>query len=206
MVVSFCRRRPRGGPGGARCPAMPSRCTQIPPTRREPRAVCHPRLRQAFLLPWRHAGPGSRACWPTVASPGGRTPSGRGLPGRGTGSGRSGITRIVFSSGARYRPAIGPTERAAGQVRLAGPADPLSGRSEPVVSGRGEHADRNRDQAGQRVDQSLRGARVVQRFQALPRIGGQILTAATGSDHARPRRQCHCGHAALRSCRPQRPT
>ena len=94
-----------------------------------------------------------------------------------------------------------------GQVCLAGPLDPLPDRGELVVPGRGERADRDRDQAGQRVDPPLRRPRVRQRFQPLPRPGGQVLAAGTGLDHARAHaRQCHCGHATPRSCRPQRPT
>ena len=94
-----------------------------------------------------------------------------------------------------------------GQVCLAGPPDPLPDRGEPVVPGRGERADRDRDQAGQRVDPPLRRARVRQRLQPLPRTRGQILAAGTGLDHARTHaRQCHCGHATPRSCRPQRPS
>jgi hypothetical protein len=46
-----------------------------------------------------------------------------------------------------------------GQVRLAGPPDPLPDRGEPVIPGRGERADRDRDQTGQRVDPPLRRAR-----------------------------------------------
>ena len=58
----------------------------------------------------------------------------------------------------------------------------------------GERADRDRDQAGQRADPPLYRARVRQRFQALPRTGGQILPAGTGLDHARTHaRQCHAG-------------
>ena len=94
-----------------------------------------------------------------------------------------------------------------GQVCLAGALDPLAYRGEPVVPGRGERADRDRDQAGQRVDPPLRRARVRQRFQPLPRPRGQVLAAGTGFDRVRAyARQCHCGHATPRSCRPQRPT
>jgi hypothetical protein len=39
-----------------------------------------------------------------------------------------------------------------GQVGLVGPPDPLPDRGEPVIPGRSERADRDRDQAGQRVD------------------------------------------------------
>jgi len=100
-----------------------------------------------------------------------------------------------------------PRSAQPGQVRLARPPDPLADRGEPVVPGRGERADRDRDQAGQRVDPPPRRARVRQRFQPLPRPRGQILPAGTGLDHARTHaRQCHCGHATPRSCRPQRPT
>jgi hypothetical protein len=70
-------------------------------------------------------------------------------------------------------------------------------RDQGLVPGRGERADGDRDQAGQRVDPPPRRARVRQRFQPLPRPGGQILAAGTGLDHAtRPRatmpmRACH---------------
>ena len=47
-----------------------------------------------------------------------------------------------FSSGARYRPAIDPTEPAGGRGPLADPPDPLPDRGEPVIPGRGERADR----------------------------------------------------------------
>ena len=100
-----------------------------------------------------------------------------------------------------------PRSAQPGQVRLARPPDPLADRGEPVVPGSGERADRDRDQAGQRVDPPPRRARVRQGFQPLPRPRGQILPAGTGLDHARTNaRQCHCGHATPRSCRPQRPT
>ena len=100
-----------------------------------------------------------------------------------------------------------PRGAQAGQVCLAGALDPLPDRGEPVVPGGGERADRDRDQAGQRVDPPPRRARVRQRFQALPCTSGQVLAAGTGFDHARAHaRQCHCGHATPRSCRPQRPT
>ena len=94
-----------------------------------------------------------------------------------------------------------------GQVRLASAFDPLPDRGEPVVPGRGKRADRDRDQAGQRVNPPPRRARVRQRFQPLPRPRSQVLAAGTGLDHPRTHaRQCHCGHATPRSCRPQRPT
>jgi hypothetical protein len=49
-----------------------------------------------------------------------------------------------------------PRSAQAGQVCLAGPPDPLPGRGEPVVPGGRERADRDRDQAGQRIDPALR--------------------------------------------------
>ena len=80
-----------------------------------------------------------------------------------------------------------PRSAQPGQVRLAGPSDPLPDRGEPVVPGSGERAHGDRDQAGQRIDPSLRRARVRQRFRALPRIRDQILAVGTGLDHAHPR-------------------
>jgi len=44
-----------------------------------------------------------------------------------------------------------PRRAQTGQVRLAGPPDPLPDRGEPVIPGRGERAQRDRDQARQRV-------------------------------------------------------
>jgi hypothetical protein len=84
-----------------------------------------------------------------------------------------------------------------GQVRLAGRPDPLPDRSEPVIPGSGECADRDRDQAGQWVDPPVQGARVGRRFQPLRHSRGQILAAGTGLDDARTHaRQCHSGHAS----------
>jgi len=58
---------------------------------------------------------------------------------RARGSRPSSTTRIVFSSGARYRPASGSHGGVQpGQVCLAGPPDPLPDGGEPVVPGRGE--------------------------------------------------------------------
>jgi hypothetical protein len=48
-----------------------------------------------------------------------------------------------------------PRSAQPGQVCLAGPLDPLPDRGEPVVPGGGERADRDRDQAGQRIDPPL---------------------------------------------------
>ena len=72
---------------------------------------------------------------------------------RARGSRRSSTTRIVFSSGARYRPAIGShgarsRARSAWLARLIHCPTAVS-RSFP---GRGERAQRDRDQAGQRAD------------------------------------------------------
>ena len=49
-----------------------------------------------------------------------------------------------------------PRSAQPGQVCLAGPPDPLPDCGEPVVPRSGERADRDRDQAGQRVDPPLR--------------------------------------------------
>jgi hypothetical protein len=42
------------------------------------------------------------------------------------------------------------------QIVLAGALDPLPDRGQPVVAGRGVRAQRDRDQAGQRIDPPLR--------------------------------------------------
>ena len=49
-----------------------------------------------------------------------------------------------------------PRRAQPGQVRLPRPPDPLPDRGEPVVPGGSKRADRDRDQAGQRVDPPLR--------------------------------------------------
>jgi hypothetical protein len=87
---------------------------------------------------------------------------------------------------ARYRV---PRRPQPGQILLAGAPDPLPDRGEPVVADRGERAQHDRDQAGQRVDPPLRRARARQCLQLLSRPRGQLLaTAGTGLDHARPAR------------------
>ncbi len=94
---------------------------------------CHPRPRPltgpgpALLPAARPAGHGSRARWPTAAR---RRSADRADPGpvraraRGRGSRRSSTTRIVFSSGTRYRPAIG-SHGARSRARSAWLARPI---------------------------------------------------------------------------------
>src|SRR5258708_2336929 len=48
-----------------------------------------------------------------------------------------------------------PWSSQAGQVRLAGSSGPLPDRGEPIIPGGGKSADRDRDQAGQRVNPPL---------------------------------------------------
>jgi hypothetical protein len=148
----------------------------------------------------RHAGHGSRTRWPTEAPPGLRSALAR--PEQCLGRGTGGNTIQYYPDRLliwRPAPADQRVRRSAqpGQVRLAGKPDPLPDRSEPVIPGSGERADRDRDQAGQWVDPPVRGARVGRRFQPLPHSRGQILAAGTGLDDARTHaRQCHSGHAS----------
>ena len=184
----------------------------MPSARRAPREVLPStatalnRPRASALPAGRRAGHGSRARWPRAARRGAGAVRAAAEQGPGQGPRVEPVQhhpdRLLIR---RPVPAGDRVPRSAqpGQVRLAGPPDPLPDRGEPVVPGRGERADRDRDQAGQRVDPPLRRARVRQRFQPLPRTGGQILAAGTGFDHARTHaRQCHCGHATPRSRRP----
>ena len=189
----------------------------MPSARRAPREVLpstatalNRSAGQRFCLPGR--APGTVTAHAGRGRPAGAPATARARPEQGPGQGPRVqavqhdpdrlLIRCPVPAGERV-----PRGAQPGQVRLAGPPDPLPDRGEPVVPGRGERADRDRDQAGQRVDPPLRRARVRQRFQPLPRPGGQILPAGTGLDHARTHaRQCHCGHATPRSCRPQRPT
>jgi len=99
-----------------------------------------------------------------------------------------------------------PRSAHAGQVFLASPPDPLANRGEPVVPRGGERADRDRDQAGQRVIRPCgeRGSgSASSRCQVPAARSSPPGPDSTTRAHAR---QCHCGHATPRSCRPQRPT
>jgi hypothetical protein len=121
-------------------------------------------------------------------------------PGQARGSTRSSTPRIVFSSGARYRPAIGSHGARSGPGPPGWPAGSIA-MNRSFLAAVNAHSDRN--QAGQRVDPPPRRARVKQRLQLLPRLRGQLLAATgTGFDHARTRaRQCQCGHATpMRAC------
>ena len=169
-----------------------------------------PAAGQRFCLPG--GAPGAVAAHAGRGRPAGAPAAVRARPGQGPGQGPRVhavqhypdrlLIRCPVPAGERV-----PRSAQPGQVGLPGPPDPLPDRGEPVVPGRGERADRDRDQAGQRVNPPPRRARVRQRFQPLPRAGGQILAARTGLDHARAHaRQCQCGHATPRSGRPQRPT
>ena len=199
------------------CSATPSRWTRVPSARRAPRevlpstATARNRSR-ASAFACCGGAPGVVAAHAGRGRPAAAPPAARARPEQGPGQGPRVepvqdhpdrlLIRCPVPAGDRV-----PRSAQPGQVGLAGPPDPLPDRGEPVVPGGGERADRDRDQAGQRVDPPLRGARVRQRFQPLPRAGGQILAVRTGLDHARTHaRQCHCGHATPRSRRPQRPT
>ena len=71
-----------------------------------------------------------------------------------------------------------------GQICLAGAFDPLPDRGEPVVPGRGKRADRDRDQAGQRVDTAPLGSA----GQAAPPAAATCSRPAPGRrDRIRPR-------------------
>jgi hypothetical protein len=84
------------------------------------------------------------------------------------------------------------------QVALTDSLDPLTDPGQPVVTGRGQRAHRDRDQTRQRVDQPLPGARIGQSLQPRPRIDAKEHPGGVGLDHTCTRtRQCPSRHDGL---------
>ncbi len=135
------------------------------------------------------AGPGSRARrnWPSLAGGGADLGAGRAAPGPAPARVQAvqhDPDRLLIR---RPVPACEGVERRPqpGQIRLAGPLDPLPDRGQPVMPGRGERAHRHRDQTRQRIHPALRRPRVRQGLQPLPGPRRQPHAIDTGLDHAR---------------------
>jgi len=118
---------------------------------------CHPRplpLTGPGPAPW-PAGHGSRARWPGPARrDAGDHRGARAVPGPRApqvGAIRHDPDRLLVRSPLPVGERV-PRRPQPGQVRPARPPDPLPDHGEPVVPGSSERADRDRDQAGQRVD------------------------------------------------------